>query len=161
MSVTLCFEALTFEFDCLAENYKMIEIHKYLIGALVICMTLSAYSTLKNWNKALDNQFADIWMENNGWENTTYLYGTASYGFNYYVSHADGYRDGYLNNATTSVDNNNLPLCFWAWRTNWGGDGWQSTIDRAKELGYTVTIYKDYGYSGQLAFCSYDGELIE
>ena len=58
-------------------------------------------------------------------------------------------------------DNNNLPLCFWAWRTNLGGDGWQSTIDRAKELGYTVTIYKDYGYSGQLAFCSYDGELIE
>lgn len=64
---------------------------------------------------------ATIWIENKGWKDTTYLYGMASYGFKYYVSHANGYEEGDLDNRTTKIDNKNLPLRFWAWRTNWGG----------------------------------------
>ncbi|MGN0277928.1 MAG: glycosyltransferase family 39 protein [Lachnospiraceae bacterium] len=155
--ISIVLPVIVTEISSLIEIHRPVEGHKYIIGAVVLCMILSAYSTLKNWNKALDDQFADIWLENNGWEDVTYLYGIAPYGFNYYVSHADGYKEGYLNNATTTVDNNNLPLRFWAWHTNWSGDEWQSTIDKAKELGYTVTIYNDSGYSGHLAFCSFDG----
>lgn len=131
-------------------------LHQYMAGILcAAAIGLSFYSVLGNWNKALDNQFAEIWLEHNGWEDVTYLYGCASYGFEYYVSHSEQYKDGFLDNSTTSVDNNSLPPKFWAWRTNWGGDGWQQTIDAAKALGYTVTIYNDSGYAGQLAYCSY------
>ena len=52
-------------------------------------------------------------MENEGWKYTTYLYGMASYGFEYYVTHADGYEEGYLENGITKIDNRNLPLRFW------------------------------------------------
>ena len=123
-----------------------------LCGAGFLIMFLSFYNILENWNKALDNKFAEIWIENNGWEDKTYLLGMAKYGFNYYVSHSDNYQEGYLNNTSTSVDLDNLPNAFWVWRTNWGGD-YQPVIDKANEMGYTVTIYEDSGYSGQLAYC--------
>ena len=118
-----------------------------------IVIMISMLSILKNWNKALDDQFAKIWIDNDGWKDTTYLYGTASYGFNYYITHSDVYEEGYLDKVTEEVDNENLPPRFWAWRTNWGGDGWQMTIDKATELGYTVIVYNDSGYIGQLAYC--------
>lgn len=86
----------------------------------------------------------------------TYLYGVSYYGFDYYVSHSDGYQEGYLDNSSRIVDNDNLPTKFWAWRTNWGGDGWQATIDAARTLGYEVIVYHDYGDNGQLAYCSYN-----
>ena len=61
-----------------------------------------------------------------------------------------------MDKATTAIDINNLPPRFWAWRTNWGGDKWQETIDKAKSLGYNVIIYNDSEYEGQLAYCSFD-----
>ena len=148
------------EFNSFISAERSSRLLKYFVGVpFVVCICLSFFSTLKNWNKALDNQFASIWMENEGWKDTTYLYGqVATYGFNYYVSHSDGYEEGYLDNVTKKVDNSNLPPRFWAWRTNWNGDGWKTTIDAATDLGYTVIVYKDAGYSGQLAYCSYDQE---
>ena len=122
-----------------------------LLGGTLILT--SAVTTLKNWNKTYDRQFAKIWMQNEGWKDTTYLYGVAYFGFDYYVSHSDNYQEGYLDNATTEVDDENLPKRFWAWRTGWSGDGWQVTVDKAKELGYTVDIYYDYSSAGQLAYC--------
>ncbi len=130
-----------------------------LLSSMIVIS--SFLSTLKNWNKALDNYYAKIWIENHGWEDATYLYGIASYGFNYYVSHDKEYKEGFLDKAQTTVDNTNLPLKFWAWRTNWGGDGWQETIDRAAALGYSVTVYDNSYYAGQLAYCSYDKPIDE
>jgi len=46
-----------------------------------------------------------------------------------------------------------LPERFWAWRTNWNGDGWNLIVEKARELGYEVVIYDDSGYTGQLAHC--------
>ena len=133
---------------------KSIMAIKYAVIMLCsIAIMISMLFIFKNWNKALDDQFAEIWIENDGWKDTTYLYGVASYGFNYYITHSDAYEDGYLDKATEEVDIENLPSRFWAWRTNWGGDGWQTTIDTATELGYTVIIYNDSGYTGQLAYC--------
>ena len=148
------------EFNLLIEEERSIGLYRISIGVvIVICAFLSFYAVLPNWNKALDDQFALIWLKNEGWKDKTYLYGTASYGFNYYISHSDEYEEGYLDNVVTSVDNNNLPMKFWAWRTNWSGDGWKTTIDKASSLGYTVTIYNDSGYAGQLAYCSYDANV--
>ncbi len=152
------------EFNSFIKEECTGRLYKYFAGVpFVICVCLSFFSTLENWNKTFDDQFASIWMENDGWKDTTYLFGMAPFGFNYYVSHSVGYEEGYLDNATaynaaTYVDTNNLSLHFWAWRTNWEGDGWQTTIDAATDLGYTITVYKDAGYSGQLAYCSYDQE---
>ncbi len=127
--------------------------------AFAICMSISFFAICNNWRKAYDDEFASVWMKFEGWKEKTYLYGMAPYGFNYYVTHSKGYEDGYLDNATTLVDNYNLPPRFWAWRTNWGGEGWQTTIDTATALGYTVHMFYDLGYVGQLAYCTWDKGL--
>lgn len=144
------------EFYSLKKSADVLLSKYFLTAFLGIVLCLSGGFVLENWNKAYDDQFAEIWMENEGWNDTTYLYGVAYYGFEYYVSHSIGYQDGYLDNAIREVDNDNLPSRFWAWRTNWNGDGWQATIDAAKAQGYTVIIYQDSGDAGQLAFCSCD-----
>ena len=144
---------------CFYEIYKMkftIDVKKVMFvfaGAGVICMSVSLYTLLGNWHKSFDDVYAQIWIDEKGWEDTTYLFGTAVHGFEYYVRENEAYQDGYLDNATMEVDLDNLPDRFWAWRTNWNGGGWQVVIDHAKELGYDVTIYDDSGYTGQLAFC--------
>ena len=127
---------------------------KCTVYLLVACISaVSFFGVVKNWNKAYDDQFAEIWLENEGWKDTTYIYGI-KYGFYYYIKDSENYQESYLVNVTTKVDNENLPESFWAWRTNWGGDGWKITIDKARELGYEVTIYNDSGYAGQLAYCT-------
>ena len=59
-----------------------------------------------------------------------------------------------MNNVSTAVDNDHLPAHFWAWRTGWGGAEWQATIDKARSLGYKVTVCDDSGTAGQLAYCT-------
>ena len=126
---------------------------KSAIYMLVSCVfVVSFVGVIKNWSKALDDQFAEIWLENEGWNDVTYLYGI-NYGFYHYIEQSENYDETYLDNVSTSVDNENLPESFWAWRTNWGGGGWQTTIDKATELGYDVIIYNDSGDKGQLAYC--------
>lgn len=124
-----------------------------IVFALVLC-TFSVRKIIPNWTKAKDKEFAQIWMENKGWEDTTYLFGTAEYGFKYYVSHFEGYEEGYLAGATKECDLKNLPDRFWLWRTNWDGDGWQEVLEVASSNGYNVKVYEDSGSEGQLAFCS-------
>lgn len=147
----LFYELWNWDIDLKKNNLLLL-----LAGAGILCLLLSYYTLMQNWYKAKDDQYAEIWMENNGWEDPTYLFGMAEYGFEYYVSHSEGYQEGYLNNSTTSPDINNLPPRFWLWRTNWGGNDWQTFVNKANELGYTVTVFDDSGYAGQLAYCSYD-----
>ena len=126
-------------------------------GAGLLCVFLSCYSMLGNWYKAKDDIYAKIWLEHEGWKDTTYVLGMASYGFDYYISRAD---DGSIENLYDKVDFSGeieldyLPDRFWAWRTNWGGDAWGKIVDRARSDGWKVTVFDDAGYSGQLAFCS-------
>lgn len=130
------------------------KIKKFCAAFLVMCLLLVSFvSVMKNWNKAYDDVYIKIWEENEGWNDYTYLYGV-NYGFYYYVKELDNYDESFLDRVSTSVDDDNLPEHFWAWRINWGGEGWQTTIDKARELGYTVTIYDDSGYEGQLAYCT-------
>jgi hypothetical protein len=133
------------------------KIKKFCAAFLVMCLLLVSFvSVMKNWNKAYDDVYIKIWEENEGWNDYTYLYGV-NYGFYYYVKELDNYDESFLDRVSTSVDDDNLPEHFWAWRINWGGEEWQTTIDKARELGYTVTIYDDSGYEGQLAYCALEG----
>ena len=126
---------------------------KIAIAGVAVCILATSFVTvINNWNKALDDKFIKIWEENEGWKDQTYLFGV-DYGFYYYVKQLDNYDESFLEKATKKIDLNNLPERFWAWRINWGGDGWQRTIDKARNLGYTVTVYVDSNYNGQLAFC--------
>ena len=129
---------------------------KYAASILILCILIVSFiNVIKNWNKANDDVYIKIWEENEGWNDYTYLYGV-KYGFYYYVKQLDNYDESLLDKVSKSVDNENLPKHFWAWRINWGGDGWQTTVDKARSLGYTVTIYDDSGYAGQLAYCTLD-----
>lgn len=144
----------------ICENKRMFAetsiVKKYIAGLLVFSILLVSFTNvMQNWNKANDDIYIKIWEENEGWSDCTYLYGV-NFGFYYYVKQLDNYEESLLNNVFTSVDNENLPKHFWAWRINAGGDGWQTTIDKARSLGYIVTIYDDSGYSGQLAYCTLD-----
>lgn len=127
---------------------------RYAAAILAVWMlVLSFVGVMKNWHKSYDDVFMKIWEENEGWKDYTYLFGN-NYGFYYYVEKLDNYDESFLDNVFNTVDNNNLPPRFWAWRINMGGDGWQTTIDTARSLGYTVNVFNDSGYRGQLAYCA-------
>lgn len=114
---------------------------------------VSFVGTLQNWHKAYTDQIGKIWLDNKGWEDVTYLYGGATYwGIRFYAGRSSECPENYLDKVEESVDNDNLPDRFWAWANDWSIDGWQVTVDKAKELGYTVEIYVDYG-NGKLAYC--------
>lgn len=155
--ISIALPILVMEFDSIIKDKESFGLYRYFIEVTgIICVGISFFFTIRNWNKTLDDQFALIWMEHEGWKDVTYVYGWSYYGFDYYVSHSDGYQDGYLDKVSRIVDNDNLPTKFWAWRSNWSGDGWQETIDAARALGYEVIVYYDYGDPGQLAYCSYN-----
>lgn len=124
-------------------------------GMCLLILYFSFFNLLGNWHKSYDDQFAEIWMANQGWESPTYVLGV-NYGFQYYVPHSDGYQDGYLDKVSyaSQLDPAQLPERFWVWRINWGGDDWKKMVDLARGSGYTVTVYRDSGHRGQLAFCS-------
>ena len=111
-----------------------------IIILITCCLSVSFTNIIKKWKKALDDEFIEIREENEGWNDHTYLYGV-SYGFFYYVTQLDTY----------------LPPRFWAWQINWGGDGWRTTTNIARSIGYIFTVYNDSGYEGQLAYCELAG----
>lgn len=114
---------------------------------------VSFVGTLQNWHKAYTDQIGQIWLDNKGWEDVTYLYGGAAHwGIRFYAGRNSKCPENYLEKVEGSVDNENLPDRFWAWANDWSIDGWQVTVDKAKEIGYTVQIYVDYG-NGKLAYC--------
>lgn len=127
-------------------------IMKVAAGAGILCLTMSYYYMIGNWTKATDNQFAEIWMTNRGWEDTTYVIGPASHSFKYYISHAEGYQEGYLDNARYSVDTENMPARFWLWKLSWGND-YELGITYAEKKGYSIVDYSVPESSDKLTFC--------
>ena len=139
----------------------------FALGACTVCVVVSFSSLMDNWHKTKDDIYTEIWLDNSGWKDTTFLLGMAKYGFNYYVSNSDRYFDGIKDNIIPWPDEKYedvvpyslMPLRFWLWRTEWNGDFWQLMVDMAGKYGYDVTVYDDDGYS-QLAYCAYDGEPL-
>lgn len=130
------------------------KLKRYATAILCMCILMASFiKVTQNWHKSYDDVYIKIWEQNEGWNDYTYLYGS-EYGFYYYVKQLDNYEESFLNNVSTAVDNDHLPAHFWAWRTGWGGAEWQATIDKARSLGYKVTVCDDSGTAGQLAYCT-------
>lgn len=122
---------------------KLSVVIAYAFGLMIM---LSYPALLENWHKTYDDIFARIWVYNAGFKDTTFLFGTASWGFDYYTSQ---YKYGKTGQVLSSdaVDLQNLPESFWVWRTAWGGENWKTVVDAARGMGYNVTVYGDYGKS--------------
>lgn len=139
------------------EDIRKLNIYvRYTSYTLLLCVVILSFgNTLENWHKTWDNVFEKIWMENEGWKDTTILFGKPEWGYEYYITHDKAYQEGYLDNTVKieDIDIDNLPDRFWTWRLNWMGESYPETIDKVKEQGYTVVVYGDYGGKGQLAFC--------
>lgn len=135
---------------------KLISLLVYLIGLP---------SVLRNWNKAYDKEFAEIWYVNAGFKETTYLTTTtAGYGFDYYTKKYNFEKDKNKIVYCKNIDINNLDDSFWVWRSNWlyKGELWSEILKKAKESKYEINIFFNSGYSGQLAYCKkMDEKAIE
>ncbi len=143
--------------------------HKIIFagGVCAACLFISFCAVMVNWHKTRDDEFAKIWADNNGWEDTTFLLGMAKYGFDYYVNQSDVYYDGIAANTFIWPDEQNMdvlpyrimPLRFWVWGTGWNTDFWEVMTDMARHFGYDLTVYDD-GKNGQgkLAYCAFEGE---
>ena len=132
--------------------------YKFWLGIVMLFFLLLSVNSfpaiIENWHKSYDDKFAQIWINNAGFNDTTYLIGAAHYGFDYYITGSGCEIQGEIINAKYEpINQSSLPKKFWLWRTNWSGDAWQDTIEAAEKQGYIVTIYANHGYSGQLAMC--------
>lgn len=136
---------------------KVCFLKKWITRFFLSCIfasTLVAFpKLLNNWHKSYDREFSEIWVKNAGFNETTYLIGVAKYGFEYYIAQYNCRIMGEVL-ASDKINLEDLPDSFWIWRTNWGGEMWQQTVDKAFEEGYKVVIYADYGEPGQLAYCT-------
>ena len=145
-------------YDELIESLSQNRILKLACALLTGTVILVSFvGTLQNWNKAYTDQIGQIWVHYKGWKDVTYLYGgVANLGIRFYAGRNSRCPENYLEKVEESVDNENLPDRFWAWANDWDIDGWQVTVAKAKELGYTVQIYADHG-NGKLAYCHKNG----
>lgn len=147
-------------------KYNLKNIKKVIIGicgAFIIILSSSFCDTMQNWNKALDDVFAEIWIENEGWKDTTYLISLEKSGLYHYLSETEGYKEEYLESVDLNINPNVLPTKFWLWRINIDKASLcETTMWVAERLGYTVDVYVDEGYKGQLVYCHLDDcELIQ
>ena len=137
------------------KNYLFRKSASLIFAFVISFITFIGYpSLLNNWNKAYDDKFAEIWFYNEGFNETTFLFGgVVSTPFIYYTSRYSFEGDGEVLYAS-DMDLDDLPSSFWAWSTNWDtADSWQTLIDSATDQGYTVVIYYNRS-SAQLAYCA-------
>ena len=133
-------------------KYQILRLACVLLTGTVLFV--SFIGTVQNWHKSYVDQISKFWLDNKGWEDATYLFGDVSHwGISFYAGGSSKCPDNCLDKVYESVDNDILPDRFWAWANDWKTDGWEVTVDRAKELGYVVEIYANYGDKGKLSFC--------
>lgn len=119
-----------------------------------MAMLLGLPDLIKNWHKSCDDEIAELWIENSGYEQVTYMVGCAEYGLRYYAESEGCMLDEQKLIKYSEIDYQDMPDSFWIWRTNWGEEGYQSLIRYAQEHGYQINSYVDQGYAGQLVYCS-------
>lgn len=123
-----------------------------LVGIMCIFCVSSAIDLKDNWHKNLDDVYADIWLDNEGWQDDTYLLGVAVWGFPHYVSRNEKYEDGKSERVYVWVDKENLADRFWLWSSNWSESEYAEIYNYAMAHGYEVKIYDDTKDVGTLAF---------
>lgn len=121
---------------------KCISASVVLASAFVICWP--AIDT--NWHKAYDDIYASLWMENKGYDETTYLTGGCCFdAFEWYVEKEYGYEYGDDVHNANDIDYKKLPKNFWVWKTNWSTEKYDEIMEKAKAKGYSAEIYDEHG----------------
>ena len=134
----------------------------WIMACVLMFVIIPPFPTLlQNWKKSYDDEFAEIWIQNAGFDDTTYLIGGfTKNAFQYYTEKYNYQGKGEILSAD-SIDSDQLPDSFWLWRSNWASNKWQETIDAAEKQGYDVVVF--YNVNGvtqpesnkyQLAFCT-------
>ncbi|MDY3250492.1 MAG: glycosyltransferase family 39 protein [Candidatus Choladocola sp.] len=131
---------------------------KYAVlgGTFMVSVLIAVFAfpnIVENWNKSYDDQIAEIWLNNKGYNDTTYLLDNAKSGFNYYIVQGENadYQQNVL--AASKMDYENLPQKFWLWRSSGGDERYLKVIEAVKEKGYSVQEYLNKGYGGRLTCC--------
>ena len=122
-----------------------------LAVSALLCAFGSARITLRNWRKAYDDKFAEIWVRNEGWKHRTYLFGFSKPGFHYWTDRHQGAGRIPLDNIRLLPDKN-IPDTFWVWSANWRPGMALRTLDQAKAQGYDIR-YEFTDGTNILAFC--------
>lgn len=138
------------------KNVKKICIYT-LCTLLSICCFISFVRLLDNWEKGVNDEIAQVWIDKEGWNEVTYLLGSSKYAFMYYTQNLQ--ID--TSNVIINTDVSNLPLEFWVWSSHWGYTSCDKVIEKVKALNYDISMYVNYDYpgaQGTLMFCSYLGE---
>ena len=140
------------------KNVKKICIYTLCVLSSIGCF-ISFSRLLVHWQKGVDDEILQIWIDKEGWNDITYLLGSSKYAFMYHTQNLQ--ID--TSKAIENIDASNLPLEFWIWSMHWGYTNCDKVIEKAESLNYDVDVYIDreydnYGDVGTLAFCSYTGE---
>lgn len=130
-----------------------------VIGMCSMGVFLSVNTTLNNWNKTYDDEFAKVWIDSKGWNVDTFLVAHADYGFDYYIggnveinSKVDSNKIHRLSNSDYA-ELTEYPEAFWVWSTNdWDGQVFDIIIENAKGQGYIINQIRDSGSKGQLCY---------
>ena len=128
-----------------------------ILGSIIV--VVKSYPDVNgNWNKAYDDQFSEIWMEEKGYQDTTYLFGRVpEFGFNYWVPREEGYLPEYSGNVVRYEPEflGELPDVIWCWKTNWSYYDFEEACKAIEDRGYKaqIRIIK--------AERPYDGRLIK
>lgn len=137
-----------------SKKYQKI-VYGAIAGVLTISVLFSIPSLLENWGKANDDIYAEMWIDNKGWEDTTYVFGSsASWGFNYYIHEDERYDDvmyQYVIFGEPIADA--LDEKFWMWKSGRdNSNAFNKVLSHASAYGYTIEVYDEYG----LACCYLD-----
>lgn len=144
----------SFIFKNIAERVKR-PAALFLGAAGGVLLFISLYYLSFNWEKALDDRFADIWYERGGMQEVTFLTGRPHTGAEYYITHHEGYRKGDMDLVMTSISIEELPDSFYIWDTNWGGEMLEPLLESAADRGYRTEYLLQGGeYGDSLIYCS-------
>lgn len=146
----------------LVEIVNVIPSRKIRVGGgttVLLCFTwiviASIPSIMQNWKKAYDDEFAEIWIENGGYNSITYVCGYPGLGYTHYLTSAGYDTESVTGHLNFEINNETVfPDDFWLWKTGWSYEKFDQILEEiSQKPEYKIIIYADHGNKGQLAYC--------
>lgn len=135
---------------------NMVVVSRVITVVYVVLFLFSVPGIVTNWDKSRDDEAYEVWYNNAGFEETTYLLGAARVTYKYYKNYvADiDFTGEAIRDKNMNIDD--LPDSFWIWESGWEDYyTFDEIINVAESNGYDVTIYYN-GLRTKLAHCVAD-----